>query len=524
MIQVYDRVVPSRSIETLGALLIIVSFALLVFGVIEFCRSQIAVRIGNEIFSNLGAEIFCESIKTSSYAEPTSDLRPNFVLDLENVREFFSSNLVNSYFDLVWSPVFLAILFLFHPWLGVGATVCCVAIGCIAMLGHRMSYESAKDSKNIQQSVVQFFKGVRAETEFVERQNLTRALEARWSYSYLKSLLGSTRFLANLNLTAAMTKTVRQLVQVFILSIGATLVIFEQLTPGTMIAGTILTSRAMAPIEKVLSQNAKTRAAINSAKRIASVQTQNEPSRLVPITNSRLYLASQLDIYSPMLGRDIVCSANFEIDHGEIVAVCGTKLSGTNELVQLLIGAEKPSSGTLKLCGHNVFDYSGERFAQHVGYVPENLLLFEGTIAENIARMSTRPNAELVVSASKEVGIHEEISSLPAGYATKVSQIRHTRNLVAKISFARAILSAPDAIVAHLPFDCLTSDFKNWLQDFCKNQRSQNRALILISDEPIKEIKPDKTIVLQSNKMASISRASDARFENYLGFYNNHPV
>ena len=203
-----------------------------------------------------------------------------------------------------------------------------------------------------------------------------------------------------------------------------------------------------------------------------------------------------------------------------MVVVCGASGSGKRELVRLLIGAEKPKSGTLEFAGNDVDSYGISNFANYVGYVPERFHLFEGTIAENIARMSIRPKSELIVNAAIEVGIHEEILKLPAGYATKIEPQNMPKNLIAKIAFARAIFSTPDVILVHLEFEDLASDFKNWMRKFLKKQKSRNCAVVLIVNEPIGGIRPDKLLSIQSNRITMVDMNSDKGTLEYLGASN----
>ena len=191
---------------------------------------------------------------------------------------------------LAWAPIFIGLLFLFHPWLGSGAIACCVLIGIVTILGHSMSSKSASQYQASRQSIAQFSQSVRSDAELICRQNMIGAMEARWSYAYIKSALAQTQFLNIQNSTSAASKMVRQLVQSVMLSIGAALVVFDQLSAGVMIAGTILTSRAIGPVEVVLSQTAKAMTAYRSMKRIVMLDPQLEVSNVYPIENSSIFL------------------------------------------------------------------------------------------------------------------------------------------------------------------------------------------------------------------------------------------
>lgn len=498
MLQVYDRVLGSRSEETLVALSLLVVFLYGVMGVLDYTRGRIMGRVAARFQSRLDKRVFDAMIRREAIASDPS--ARTGLSDLESIQRFVSSPVFTAFFDTPWTPIFLAGITLFHPWLGLLAVVGGSILICLTFINQLFSREPVLQANISTNRAAMMSEEIRSEAEMIQAMGMRTAAFERWKKARDVSLSEAITAADIGGTFTTLTKTLRLFLQSAMLGLGAYLVLMGEITPGAMIAASILMGRALAPIEMVINQwqmvQRATKGWHSLADLLAKVPPEEEKTRL-PQPKAKLSVQS-LTIVPPGDTRAQLKTVSFEVEPGQAVGVIGPSGSGKSTLARALTGVWRPAGGSVRLDGAALDQYAPDILGRHIGYLPQRVQLFEGTIAENIARLSSTPDADQVVTAAKMAAAHDMIVQLPDGYDTRISSGggRLSGGQLQRVALARALYGDPVIVILDEPNSNLDSDGSLALNQAIKTLKSQGKSVLVMAHRPAAIQECDTLLVL----------------------------
>lgn len=491
MMQVYDRVLGSRSLETLVALTVLAGFLFLIMGVLDYVRGRILARVGARFHEDLEVRVF-NAVQDKSAAGFNDDNAKVGMRDLESMQKALSSPIVSAFFDLPWTPLFLGLIAIFHPLLGVLALVGGAVLVVFALANQMMSKRVVERSSMMAASAHQVSDGMRDNAELIQALGMRKSAFGKWRM--LRSQAVGSELSAT-DLTggfSSATRTFRLALQSAMLGTGAYLVLTEGLTPGVMIAASIIMGRALAPIETLIGQWALVQRALQGQERLAQMLGET-PERPAPMKLARP--AAKLDVQAVALvpptppgqvAKPALQGLNFNLQPGQALGVIGASGAGKSSLARALIGVWHPVSGKIRLDGAALNQYDMDDLGSYIGYLPQQVTLFDGTIAENIARLSMLPDPDKVVAAARKAAVHDMILQLPQGYDTpvRVANNRLSGGQVQRIGLARALYGDPVLLVLDEPNSNLDNEGSQALNLAIAHAKQDGRAVVIMAHRP----------------------------------------
>ncbi len=487
MLQVYDRVLASRSEATLVALVVIMAFLFLMMGVLDYARGRVLARAGARFQARLDGRVFeailRRSISPTERARPATGLR-----DLESIQRLLSGPAPFAVFDMPWTPVFIAAIFLFHWMLGCLALAGGLLLVTLTWLNQVFSRQLQTDASVASAQSEGFTESVRAQGEAVQGLGMRDAVLARWQKLRGRSLGATMQASDRTGVFSTASKTLRFFLQSMMLGLGAWLAIRGELSPGMMIAGSILMGRALAPIEQAIGQWPQVQRAVQgwgSLKDLLEKTPAPERRTQLPAPRSILE-AQQVTVVAPGEQTAAIRMVSFRLDRGQAMGVIGPSASGKSTLARAIAGIWKPAAGVVRLDGAALDQYSDADLGRHVGYLPQDISLFDGTVAENIARMSEAPDAAQVVQAARRAGAHEMILGLPGGYDFQVAAGggKLSGGQRQRIGLARALYGDPAIIILDEPNSNLDAAGSESLNAAIADAKSRGKAVIIMAHRP----------------------------------------
>src|SRR3954467_7350327 len=454
MLEVYDRVLPSRSIPTLVGLIVLATLLYMAQGVLDLVRGRILGRVGTALDEALNARVFDIVVRLPLTAGARGEgLQP--LRDLDNVRSFLGGMGPSAFFDLPWLPLYLAICFAFHVMIGLTALVGAVILVGLTLVTEFMSRQPAKDAMGLAAQRNDLAQASRRNAEVMVSMGMAGRMNARWSEANEKYLDGNQRASDVAGGLGAGAKVLRMMLQSAVLAVGAYLVIHQEATAGIIIAGSILSARALAPVDLAIAHWKGFVAARQSWGRLNKLLQQ------MPAANTQTLLASPskrlsveaVSIVPPGDQRVIVQDVNFAAEAGTGVGVIGPSGSGKSSLVRALVGVWMPARGKVRLDGAALDQWSSDVLGRYIGYLPQDVELFAGTVAQNICRFDPEAASEGIIAAAKEAGVHDLIIKMRDGYDTEVGEQGHALSAgqAQRVALARALYGNPFLIVLDEP-------------------------------------------------------------------------
>lgn len=487
MLQIYDRVLTSRSLPTLVALSGIVLGLYAFFGLLEGLRTRILIRIGAGLDTKLSGVTFEKSVTLPLLGGRRAErLEP--MRDLDAVRQFLSGPGPSALFDMPWMPVYLAVIFLFHPVLGFvalgGALVMCVLIGLNELLARKPMAEASAQSMKRNALV----EGARANAEAAAAMGMVTGLRARWLAENELFLTLQGKAADRAAVLGAIIKTFRFVLQSAILGIGAYLAMKDAITPGVMIAASIITSRAVAPVEQAVGQwrgFVGARQALKRLRQVLGGLDKAAPELELPLPTRSIDVVGA-SVTAPGLTAPIVQNVSFQLKAGEALGIIGSSGSGKSTLGRALVGVWPAARGIVRLDGSDLNHWDAERLGKSIGYLPQDVQLFAGTIAENIARFQPEWSTADVMKAADLANAHELIARMPEGYDTQVGEggAILSGGQRQRIALARALYGDPFLVVLDEPNSNLDAEGEAALTDALRTLRSNGCAVIVIAHRP----------------------------------------
>ena len=520
MLQVYDRVLSSRSEATLLALFVLVAALYGLMGVLDYARGRVAGRLGARFQASLDDEVFDTALREA--VNPAAAERPASGLsDIEAVQRFVSSPGFLAVFDLPWTPLFIFAIFVFHPllgWLAVGGALLLMVVTLANQFVTRRPLEEAT---NAQAFADNFAQQVRSEAETVAGLGMHDAVRQRWKKYRDDALEAQISSSDKVGSYASAAKSLRFLLQSAMLGLGALLVLQSELSPGAMIAGSILLGRALAPIDQTIAgwpalQRARSGWS-NLTKLLARVAPKTEKTRLPhPKANLRVH---GISVIPPGTRVPTLKMLSFEITPGTALGVIGSSGSGKSTLARALTGIWPVAAGTIRLDGATLDQYGSDDLGRYIGYLPQDVVLFGATIAENIARLGD-PDSDEIVRAAKEAGAHEMILTLPDGYNCRIDPGGHrlSGGQRQRIGLARALYGKPELLILDEPNSNLDNAGNEALNAAVRSQKAAGRSVIIMAHRPAAIAECDTLMVLEGGSR----RAFGPRDEILRSQIENH--
>lgn len=453
MLQLYDRVLSSRSEETLVMLTLLVVAIFITQGALEWVRSQILVRVSVKLESLLNKRLFIIAYKQSLYTGG-QQASGQALDDLTSLRQFLTGNGLFAFFDAPWLPFYVVLMFLFHPYFGWVAIVAAIVLIILAIINEKITHKVLEEANGLAaQGRALVNKNLR-NAEVIESMGMLESIHQRWLKGSEKVLFLQALASSRAGLITAMSKTLRMMFQSLVLGLGAYLAIQQEISPGLMIAGSILLGRALAPIDLMIGSwkgFIMARAQYVRLNTLLLKIPEDKEKMSLPEPKGSLQI-EQAVVAPPGVKTAVIKGLSLTINAGDSVGIIGPSGAGKSTLVRALLGIWPAASGKIRLDGADVFAWDRMELGPYIGYLPQDIELFEGTISENIARFGEL-DAEKVIAAAKMSDVHELILRLPEGYDTVIG--RAGGNLSGgerqRIGLARALYGSPKLVVLDEP-------------------------------------------------------------------------
>ncbi len=487
MLQVYDRVLSSRSEETLAALFALVAFLYLMMGLLDYARGRVAGRAAARFLAALDRRVFAATLRAET-GQPGGEEARTAMRDLDTVQRFIGSPVLLAIFDMPWTPIFVAAIFIFHPWLGVlalaGGTLLIAITALNQMRTNRPAMEAAGSAWRAERMADQ----MREEAETVEALGMRGHTFARWSALRGQAAVTGMQAADRSGAFTATTKTLRLFLQSAMLAAGAWLVLQGELTAGAMIAASILLGRALAPIELAIGQWELVQRAMRGWDSLSRLLGRVPPERpRLPLPKPAALLeAQQVTVIPPGETQASLRLVSFRLEPGQAMGVIGPSGAGKSTLARAITGVWRCAGGKIRLDGAALDQYDPDVLGAHIGYLPQRVTLFDGTVAENIARMSPEPDAQKVVAAAKRADAHEMILKLPQGYDTPVATAggRLSGGQVQRVGLARALYDDPVVLVLDEPNSNLDNEGSEALNRAIREVKAAGGGVLIMAHRP----------------------------------------
>ena len=522
MLQVYDRVLGSRSQETLLALFILVAFLFAMMGILDAVRARVMARLSARFQAALEARVFRAAIERSALY-PGDTPAAMGLRDLDSIRQLFAAPVFLALFDLPSAPFFLAAVFIFHPWLGWLASAGGAILILITWANQATTRRAVLTAQSALQRADRLSEQLRDEADLIQSLGMGGAGFARWVAARAEAIRATMTASDATGLYATFTRTFRLFLQSAMLALGALLVLKGELTAGAMVASSILMGRALAPVEQAIGGWALVQRAQEAWQRLSlllACAPQTAPRTALPRPRAALE-ANQLTVVPPGHNQAALRMVSFKLEPGQALGVIGPSGAGKSTLARAITGAWKPASGWLRLDGATLDQYDPDVLGEHVGYLPQRVTLFDGTIAENIARLSPKPDDAAIVRAAQKAAAHQMILDLPMGYDTPVTQAggRLSGGQIQRIGLARALYGDPVLLVLDEPNSNLDNDGSLALNAAIRAMKADGNAVIIMAHRPAAIQECDLLLMLDSG----VRRAFGPRDEVLKAIVRNAP-
>ena len=513
MLQVFDRVLASQQVETLLLLTLIAAFALLIMGVLEMVRSRIQTRIGNWIDRILSGDLIRASVNAALYGVAAN---AQAVRDLGTVRSFITGGL-RALLDLPWSPLFVAALWLLHPWLGWFAAAFAVFLVILAVTNELVARKPTQESQTARMANENLVEQAIRNADTLRAMGMTTRLVQGWDRDNENVLEKNLRAGDRNSILFGTARFARQVAQIGILGLGAYLVILGELTAGGMIAGSILLGRALGPIEQVTGGwrgLVLARAAMKRLKTLMLGMPEEQHTMRLPVPTGALTCEDVW--FGPHQDSEpILKEIGFGLNAGEALAIMGPSAAGKSTLCKVLVGSWRPTKGVVRLDSTDLHRWEPEKLGPYIGYLPQDVELFPASVWENISRLALNPIPNAVVSAAKAAGVHEMILSLPEGYDTQIGPGGHflSGGQRQRIGLARCLYSPfgrhPRLLVLDEPSSNLDAPGDEALIEAIETAKEWGATVIMVTHNTRLLGPVDKIMILNDGRIQAMGARED---------------
>ena len=503
MLQIYDRVITSRNLMTLAALTLIAAFLLLIYATLEKIRSAVLVRLGI-LFSTLARSRIFDAVLKGTLVQPNGG-HTQALRDLDTIREFLTGTGLISFCDAPWVPIFVVGCFILHPWYGYIATGGAVLIFCSAIANELLTRKGLKAAALNSIMASSYASATFRNAEVLQAMGMLTGLRERWLKRQDEGLQLQAAASDRAGHLIAASKFIRAFLQIAILGTGAYLSVEQELTPGAMIAASIIMGRALAPVEMAVANWKGFVAARSAYERILSLL------RIAPSDSEKMPLPApqgnltveQVVTVPPGAKEPVLRGVSFALKPGEVLGVLGPSAAGKSSLARVLVGVWSPLAGKVRIDGAELSHWAPERLGRHIGYLPQDVELFSGTIAENIARFGVQ-DEEKIIAAARMTGVHEMVQAMPAGYNTQIGEggFALSGGQRQRIGLARALYGKPAYVILDEPNASLDADGEAALLSAIQQLRQAGCTVVLITHKTNILGTVDKILVMAHGQVA----------------------
>lgn len=483
--QLYDRVLSSGNLNTLIFLALIAAFFLVLSGILDYARAGILVRAGHIFDERLRGPLFNTLFHSSTQSSPAH--AQQYLREAQAMRDTISSGAVSTLFDLPWTPFFVVLCFALHPVLGTVSVVGVIVLFLLAVVNELATGKMYAATAEHGARANNFIGSVFASRDAARGLGMGETLAARWSRISDDAAHSGTLAGERGAAVQAVTKTSRFMVQMAILAFGAWLAVEREISPGVMLASSIIMGRALAPVEQIVAQWKRIFGFRSSDKRLATLFVENmilERRTDLPAPTGHLAVEQVMVSVKPGM-QPTVIGVDFELPAGQSLAIVGASGSGKSTLARALVGANYTVSGDIRLDGAALTQWNSDALGKHIGYVPQDVELIEGTVAENIARF-TDAAPEDIIKAAKEACVHDVILRLPDGYETRIGHggLGLSGGMRQRVALARALFGGPAMVVLDEPNSNLDEEGERALVKSVQFMKQEKRTVVLVTHRP----------------------------------------
>lgn len=512
MLQIYDRVLASRSEATLVALCVLATFLFLKMGLLDYLRGRILSRLGARFQQRLDRRVFAAAM-TRAAVRRDDKTALAAQSDLEAIQRLLASPALVAIFDLPWAPLFVFAIFILHPWLGwlaVAGAAISIVVALMNQFSSRQPMAKARSASSVAERMADQIKD---RSEIIQSLGMRNASFDRWQEAREKALNDSIQASDLTGGFGVFTKTFRLYLQSAILALGAYLVLQGELSAGAMIAASILLGRALAPVDQVIGQWGIVHRAQEGWRRLCELLGMVPPE---PVLTTLPRPKSRLDVQNVFVAPPgeqtaTLKGVSFQLEPGSALGVIGTSGSGKSSLARAIIGAWRPNRGTVRLNGAALEQYAPDTLGSYIGYLPQQVALFDGTIAQNIARLQRNYDDSAVISAARKAGAHDMIIALPEGYDTHVDAQggRLSGGQIQRIGLARALYGEPGLIVLDEPNSNLDSAGSTALNAAIRQMKLDGCAILVMAHRPAAIQECNLILVMHEGVVAAFGPRDD---------------
>ena len=511
MLQVYDRVLASRSIPTLVVLYLLIVFLFGLLGVFNFFRTRMLSRIGHRIEKSLMN--LAQAFRIRGQTDPL--LRQvNPVSDIARVRQFVGGRGISALFDLPWVPIYIGVVFILHPWLGYLTVAGVIVITLFTLINENLSKKKLADSTEWEFKSSQFAETSRQSSDAIISMGMMDNVVNSWNALKVKGLARSQNASDVSEVIMSTSRAIRLLLQSSILGLGGYLAVIQIITPGMMIAGSIIGGRALSPLDQAIANWRPFVMARQAYHRLNNLLVDDEQIKTkLPAPKANLNVQNVIKYAAGSGGKAIIKGLNFDLAPGDGMGVVGPSAAGKSSLAKLLIGVWVPDRGAIRLDGATYDLWDPTLLGQYIGYLPQNIHLLDGTIKQNISRFHPEATDEDVLEAARLAGVHDLILTLPNGYDAQIGvDVVLSGGQVQRIGLARALYKNPVLIVLDEPNSNLDAEGDHALAKAIMSMRKMGSIVVVMAHRP--------SAIAAVNKVLMLKDGTQVEFGDKQGVIN----
>ena len=501
MLQLYDRVMTSRSEDTLIMLTLIVMVLFVTMALLEIVRSKILVKIGNKLDSILSERVFNTLFELANKHPGKASSMP--LNDLTQVRQFMTGNGVFAFFDTPWIPIYISVLFLFHPMLGYFSIFAAIVLVSLTILNEYSTKAKLNEANSLNRASTVFVDSNLRNAEVINAMGMRSNIREKWQEKYYGFLNAQNEASTKAGIFSNVSKSTRMMFQSLILGLGGYLAIHNEISSGMLIAGSILMGRALAPLDLLINSWKGFSSARTSYARLEALLNdfpKDKEYMELPAPTGELMLEGVV-VVPPGAKQPSIKGISMKINKGDVVGIIGPSAAGKSSLARAILGLWPLVQGKVRLDKADIHQWDKELLGKHIGYLPQDIELFEGTISQNIARFN-EVDSQKVVEAAQKAGVHEMILRLPDGYDTRIGAGGATLSggQRQRVGFARAIYDNPVLVLLDEPNSNLDDQGELALVQAIKLLKENQTTVILITHRP--------NILQVTNKLAVVKQGT----------------
>ncbi len=506
MLQIYDRALTSQSVPTLLALSALAVGLYLCHGFLDVSRSQILVRLGSQFDFKLAPLAHKVTIDMPRYGFSLAEAKERG-RDVDTIRQFLSSQGPHALFDLPWMPMYIAFVYFLHPWLGVLAICGAIVLASLALISEFLMRDRANTTHRSEIQRSNIAEGHARNSEVIRAMGFTERAVSRFRQANDVHLSQHTFTSDVTGSFGGTSKLLRMILQSAMLGLGAYFTIIGELTPGAIIAASVASARALAPIDMAIGQWKSIVGARRSYSRLretlASIDNEDDILDLDPPASS--FSFENVTIAAPGSGSVVLGDVSFAVDAGQAVGIIGPSGGGKSTLARGAVGVWPLVRGTVRIDGADIKQWNPTKLGQHIGYVPQDVALFDGTIAENICRLDPEPDGNKILVAARAAGVHELIVRLPDGYQTELGPqgVSLSAGQRQRVALARALYDEPFLIVLDEPNSNLDHDGDVALTEAIERIKARGAIAIVVAHRPSAIAACDLIGIIKDGRMAA---------------------